>query len=62
MHFIASINNGHLLEFDRNIYPLRDELIVEKINMDRDGYVRIPEKPGLGVSLNEEIVEKYLVK
>jgi len=62
MHFIASINNGHLLEFDRNIYPLRDELIVEKINMDRDGYVKIPEKPGLGVSLNKEIVEKYLVK
>ena len=27
-----------------------------------DGYVRVPENPGLGVELNEELVEKYLVE
>ncbi len=28
----------------------------------QDGYVTVPDKPGIGVELNEEVVEKYLVK
>ena len=62
MHFIASISNSHLLEFDRNPYPLRDDLISEKVTVDFDGYVNIPEKPGLGIELNEKVVKKYLVE
>jgi L-alanine-DL-glutamate epimerase-like enolase superfamily enzyme len=26
-----------------------------------DGYIEVPDKPGLGIELNEEIVSKYLV-
>jgi L-alanine-DL-glutamate epimerase-like enolase superfamily enzyme len=26
-----------------------------------NGYVKVPEKPGIGVELNEEVVEKYLI-
>ena len=26
------------------------------------GYVTVPEKPGLGVELNEDVVKKYLIK
>ncbi len=26
-----------------------------------DGYVKVPEKPGIGVELNEEVVKKYLI-
>jgi len=62
MHFIASISNSHLLEFDRNEYPLRDDLINEKVNINSDGYVMIPEGPGLGIELNEKVVKKYLVE
>lgn len=28
----------------------------------KNGYVDVPEKPGLGVELNEEVVEKYLIE
>jgi L-alanine-DL-glutamate epimerase-like enolase superfamily enzyme len=28
----------------------------------KDGFVRVPEKPGLGIEINEEIVRKYLVE
>ena len=28
----------------------------------KDGYVTVPEKPGIGVELNEEVVKKYLVE
>lgn len=61
MHFLASLNNGGILEFDQNVYPLRDELTVEPITINRDGFVYLPEKPGLGIELNEEIVKKYRV-
>ena len=27
-----------------------------------DGHVAVPEAPGLGVELNEEVVERYAVK
>jgi L-alanine-DL-glutamate epimerase-like enolase superfamily enzyme len=27
-----------------------------------DGYVKVPEKPGIGVELNEEVVKKYLIE
>ena len=30
--------------------------------LDDDGFVPVPEEPGLGVELDEEILQKYLVK
>jgi L-alanine-DL-glutamate epimerase-like enolase superfamily enzyme len=61
MHFIASIPNGGLLEFDQNPNPLRSELFEEPIDIAADGTVRLPERPGLGVTLNMVTVEKYRV-
>jgi len=60
MHLIASIPNGNILELDRNVYPLRDELTTEPIEII-DGFVRLPNKPGLGIELNEDTVKKYQI-
>jgi L-alanine-DL-glutamate epimerase-like enolase superfamily enzyme len=60
-HFIASIPNGSWLEFDQNPNPLRSELFVEPLEVGPDGTVRLPDRPGLGVTLNQEIVERYRV-
>ncbi|MFN8499159.1 MAG: mandelate racemase/muconate lactonizing enzyme family protein [Anaerolineae bacterium] len=59
MHFIASIPNGSWLEFDQNPNALRSELFEEPITVDGDGNVRLPERPGLGVTLNQATVERY---
>jgi L-alanine-DL-glutamate epimerase-like enolase superfamily enzyme len=59
MHFIASIPNGSWLEWDQNPNPLRSELFLDLPAMDGDGDVRLPERPGLGVTLNEDTVERY---
>ncbi|HEX2281720.1 MAG TPA: mandelate racemase/muconate lactonizing enzyme family protein [Thermomicrobiales bacterium] len=59
MHFIASLPNGGLLEFDQNPNVLRSELFEEAIEVGSDGMVRLPERPGLGVSLNQAIVDRY---
>ena len=61
MHFLASLNNGGILEMDRNPYPLRDELLVEPIEVRSDGLVYLPEKPGLGIELDDSVVKRYRV-
>ena len=59
MHFIASLPNGGLLEFDQNPNPLRSDLFEEPLTVDRNGQIRLPEGPGLGIRLNQETVRKY---
>ena len=61
MHLIAAIPNGGLLEFDQNPNPLRSELFEQPIDIDADGKVRLPDRPGLGVTLNQSTVERYRV-
>jgi len=41
--------------------PLRESLTLEPVEKFADGYIEVPDKPGLGIELNEDIVSKYLV-
>jgi len=59
LHFIASIPNGLVLEFDQNPNGLRDELLKEPFAIDRDGTMRVPERPGLGIELDPAAVARY---
>jgi len=61
MHYIASLPNGGLLEFDQNPNPLRSELFIQPITVRSDGTVPLPDRPGLGVALNREVVDRYRV-
>ena len=58
-HFIASLPNAGLLEFDQNPNPLRSELFNEAIEVGPDGTVRMPDRPGLGVTLNQATADRY---
>jgi L-alanine-DL-glutamate epimerase-like enolase superfamily enzyme len=60
MHLIASIPNGHILELDRNPFPLRDELLAEPFEI-KDNVIKLPERPGLGIELDENTVKKYQI-
>jgi L-alanine-DL-glutamate epimerase-like enolase superfamily enzyme len=59
LHFIASIPNGLVLEFDQNPNGLRDELLQEPVGIEKDGMIRLPERPGLGIELDRAAVERY---
>jgi len=61
LHLLASIPNAPLLEFCAEESPLRTQLAREPIQV-LDGMVRVPEGPGLGVELNEEVIERYRVR
>lgn len=60
-HFLASICNAGILELDRNVYPLRDDLLEEPIVVAPDGYIHMSDKPGLGIELREDTIQKYRV-
>ena len=45
-------------EYDRSAHPFREEVTMEKFVM-KDGYLDIPERPGLGVNLDLKFVEKH---
>ena len=60
LHFIASIPNSYLLEFDQNPNALRTELLSSRpIEADERGVVSVPEGPGLGVRLDPETLRRY---
>jgi L-alanine-DL-glutamate epimerase-like enolase superfamily enzyme len=61
MHFIASIPNGSWLELDQNPNPLRSELFEEPLSVDNGGNIRLPERPGLGVTLNQATLERFRI-
>ena len=49
-----------MIEYDRNFNPLRDELLSENIRIE-NGKVKVPQGTGLGVDINQEILQKYCV-
>jgi L-rhamnonate dehydratase len=62
MQFLASQPKADLLEFSTSKSPLRWEMTREQLAVGADGKVAIPRRPGLGVTLNRETFEKYLVR
>lgn len=50
--------NQPIIEFDRKHNPLRDDLLEEKFVLE-NGCLAIPDKPGLGVTVRDDIVAKY---
>lgn len=49
------------LEFSTSRSPLRWELTRERFPIEADGMVRVPQGPGLGVSLDPSVIAKYRV-
>ena len=49
-----------LLEYDLGDNPLRTEILKSPILVE-DGFIRVPEGPGLGIEINHEAVERYAV-
>lgn len=53
------LQNEPIVEFDRNHNPLRDELLVTKLRIGTDGRVPVPQGPGLGIEVDEDVLKRY---
>jgi L-alanine-DL-glutamate epimerase-like enolase superfamily enzyme len=58
LHLASAIPNTRFVEYLTGS-PFIDELVEEPWRLDDEGYLRIPDRPGLGVALNLEAVKKY---
>jgi L-alanine-DL-glutamate epimerase-like enolase superfamily enzyme len=58
LHLIAANSNAPLLEYCIEDSPLRWNVVNESFDAE-DGYVAIPDSPGIGISLNEDTIERY---
>jgi len=60
LHALAALPHGEIFEYCMSDSPLRHEITKEKFEIV-DGYAHVPEAPGLGVTIDMDIVEKYRV-
>ena len=58
VHFAASTTNFLILEYHADDEGPRREIVDEPMKLV-DGYLEIPDKPGLGIDLNIEACERY---
>ena len=61
IQLIAAIPHAPFLEFSVTESAIRKELLVKPF-VQKDGYVQVPQEPGLGIELNPEVIRKYGVK
>lgn len=60
LQLAAALPNCTILEYSLGFNPMLHEL-VEEAPVIRNGLMYIPDRPGLGVTLNREFVQKYRV-
>ncbi|HEX5413046.1 MAG TPA: enolase C-terminal domain-like protein [Terriglobia bacterium] len=60
LHLIAAFPNTELIEYSLTKSPIRNDLLLEPLQAI-DGFVKVPEKPGLGIGINPEVVARYRV-
>ena len=57
LHLVAAIQNGCFLEYCVAETPIRKEIAEELIV--KNGYAQVPQKPGLGIEIDEEAIRRY---
>lgn len=60
LHWLSTCRDAFLFEDCVEDSPLRHELTTERIQAEQ-GWIQVPSGPGLGVTLNEDFVRRYLV-
>jgi D-galactarolactone cycloisomerase len=58
MHVLASLDHGLTVEMDQTSNPLIENLLSTPWQL-HDGELALPQLPGLGITLDEDTVERY---
>lgn len=61
LHLAAALPNCTTLEYSMGFNPMLRELAAEKFEI-KDGDVSVIDRPGLGVTVNEDFVERYAMR
>jgi L-alanine-DL-glutamate epimerase-like enolase superfamily enzyme len=58
LHLVASIPVARYVEY-LTPSPYVEDIITQPFRVDADGYLPIPDRPGLGIELNQEALKKF---
>jgi len=61
LHALAALEQAEYFEYCVQTTELNQRLVAEKFPVT-DGYVAVPQRPGLGVQIDEEVLEQCRVK
>ncbi len=66
LHVACSIRNSSYFEFPHDppsgfTLHSRDQMLIEPLTIDRDGCVSIPDRPGFGFQLNEDLIRFHTI-
>ena len=57
-HLVAAIPNRHMLEINMTFNPLKEAIFKEPLVV-KNGWMELPDKPGYGVELIDEVEKKF---
>jgi L-alanine-DL-glutamate epimerase-like enolase superfamily enzyme len=58
LHLSASQSAGFILEYSLGHNPMLHDLIEERFPV-QDGFIEVPDRPGLGITVKEEFIARY---
>ena len=61
LHWLATRKTAFILEYCVEETPLRWDLTKQKMKIDAEGNVAVPEGPGLGIDLDDDAIDRYRV-
>jgi L-alanine-DL-glutamate epimerase-like enolase superfamily enzyme len=61
LHLSAASASAFILEYSLGANPMLHELSQEKFVV-KDGFLEIPDRPGLGITIDEDFVRRYAVR
>jgi L-rhamnonate dehydratase len=61
LHLNAALERSLFLEYNVCDSPMLREIIQNPIQMDAEGWIPVPQGPGLGIEINEKAVERFRV-
>jgi L-rhamnonate dehydratase len=61
LHLNAVLPRSLFLEYNVSENPMLQEIIQNPIQMDADGFIAVPQGPGLGIEINEAAVKRFCI-
>jgi L-rhamnonate dehydratase len=61
LHVLAAMDEAEYMEYCVQTTDLNQKLVAERFPL-KDGHVAIPDKPGLGIELDEAVLKQYAVR
>ncbi len=62
LHVAAAAPNAFILEYSARANPMLNDLVAESFAVEDDGTLVIPDRPGLGLTVNRDFVERFTVR